>query len=256
MGSSLTRGCSRHTYNEPMLSHVLPLLDARDRRPELMDQPGLDEPRHRAALDGLRRVNWISGTSRRLWKAIRPVALRFARPLSVLDVACGGGDVAVNLWKHAAAERFSVEFGGCDVSPGAVTHARDLARRADVPVTFFEWDALSGSLPAGRDVLLCTLFLHHLEHDAAVDLLRRMAEAAGSLVIVDDLCRSRLGYTIAWTGTRLLSRSRIVHYDGPASVEAAFTPAEALQLAEDAGLRGAQIQRHWPERYLLTWEKR
>ena len=239
-----------------MLSHVLPFLAARDRRPELMDQPGLDEQLHRRALTGLRRVNRISGTSRRLWQAIRPLALRAGRPLSVLDVACGGGDVAVNLWRHAAAEKFSVEVEGCDVSAAAVAHASRLARCRNTPVSFFERDVLAGPLPTGRDVLLCTLFLHHLEHDAAVGLLRRMAEEAGSLVIVDDLCRSRFGYALAWAGTRLLTRSHIVHRDGPASVEAAFTPAEALQLAHEAGLRGARIQRHWPERYLLTWEKR
>jgi len=72
-------------------------------------------------------------------------------------------------------------------------------------------------------------------------------------VIVDDLIRSRLGYALAWAGTRLLSRSWVVHTDGPLSVRAAFTPEELLRLAERASLSGAALQRFWPERQRLIW---
>jgi len=80
-----------------------------------------------------------------------------------------------------------------------------------------------------------------------------MAAAAQILVLVDDLVRSRWGYLLAWTGCHVLSGSRIVHVDGPISVAAAFTPSEALFLAERAGLQGASLTRHWPQRFLLTW---
>ena len=39
------------------------------------------------------------------------------------------------------------------------------------------------------------------------------------------------------------------------SVRAAFQPAEVLAMAERAGLAGASLQRCWPERYLLHWER-
>ena len=44
---------------------------------------------------------------------------------------------------------------------------------------------------------------------------------------------------LALAGCHLLSGSRIVHIDGPISVAAAFTPGEALSLAERAGLQGS-----------------
>ena len=84
-------------------------------------------------------------------------------------------------------------------------------------------------------------------------MLRRMAAAAQCLVLVDDLVRSRWGYLLALAGSHVLSTSRIVHFDGPTSVAAAFTPSEALSLAERAGLQGTSLTRHWPQRYLLTW---
>jgi hypothetical protein len=82
-----------------------------------------------------------------------------------------------------------------------------------------------------------------------------MGEAAGRAVLVDDLVRGRGGFALAWAGCRLLSRSRVVRHDGPVSVAAAFTPAEALSLARRAGLEGATIVRHWPQRFLLEWRR-
>ena len=74
-------------------------------------------------------------------------------------------------------------------------------------------------------------------------------------VLINDLIRSRVGYLLAYFGTRLLSRSRLVHVDGPLSVAAALTCSEALRLADRAGLKGASLSRHWPERFLLSWRK-
>ena len=50
-------------------------------------------------------------------------------------------------------------------------------------------------------------------------------------VVISDLRRSRSGFVIAWIGTRLLSRSPVVHYDGPVSVRAAWTIRELAGFA-------------------------
>src|SRR5438093_515405 len=87
-------------------------------------------------------------------------------------------------------------------------------------------DALWGlrePLPSEYDAVVSSLFLHHLTEEQAIELLRRMG-TAGQMVLVNDLVRSRTGYLLAWMGTRLLSRSEVVHFDGPRSVEGAFTP--------------------------------
>ena len=95
----------------------------------------------------------------------------------------------------------------------------------------------------------------HLDDEAAVDLLSRMGRASRQLVLINDLIRSPLGYGLAWVGCRLLSRSPIVHFDGPVSVQGAFRLPEVRDLAARAGLDGAVIRRSWPERYLLCWRR-
>ena len=131
---------------------------------------------------------------------------------------------------------------------------REGLRSRGAHVRFFVLDALNGDLPTGYDVVSCSLFLHHLEEPDAILLLNRMATAARHLVLIDDLIRSRWGYLLALVGCHMLSGSHVVHVDGPTSVAAAFTPSEILALAKRAGLRGATLTRHWPQRFLLTWK--
>jgi hypothetical protein len=77
-------------------------LAQRDRQPEFMDQPGLDRDEHARALAGLRRINFISGTSASLLAPIEKLASkRETKPLQILELACGGGDTAIDLALHA-----------------------------------------------------------------------------------------------------------------------------------------------------------
>lgn len=234
----------------------LPSLAQRHRQPEWMDQPGIDPLAHSQALQGLRRINAFSGAVGSLFAPIRSLAQEQGElPLRVLDLACGGGDNTTALAERARREGLAVQVDGCDLSPQAVAIATKNAAERALNTRFFQADALHDPLPADYDVILCSLFLHHLDDDQAVQLLRRMAGASRCLVLVNDLIRSPLGYGLAWAGCRLLSRSPIVHFDGPVSVQGAFQLGEVRALAARAGLEGAALRRSWPERYLLHWRR-
>ncbi len=221
-----------------------------------MDQPGIDPAVHAQALEGLRRINAFSAAVGSLWAPIRSLAReRGGRPLRVLDLACGGGDNTTALAQRARRQGLAIQVDGCDLSPQAVAIAARSAEQQGLSTRFFQADALNDPLPEDYDVILCTLFLHHLEEEQAVDLLRRMGCASRCLVLVNDLIRSPLGYGLAWAGCRLLSRSPIVHFDGPVSVQGAFQVPEVRTMAARAGLVGADLRRSWPERYLLCWRR-
>ncbi len=235
------------------------LLSLRERcvLPEIMDQPDLDTQEHGRALAGLARINAWSGSAQILWPALRDLARgKGNEGLRVLDVASGAGDVPIRLWKRTRRKGLAIQIDGCDRSPFAVAEANRRAAVAGASVRFFAIDALAQPLPDHYDVITCSLFLHHLPGDQAISFLQNAAASAGRLVLVNDLARSHLGYALAWCGTRLLTRSRVVHVDGPLSVRAAFTLAEARSLAVQAGLHGAQVSWRWPFRFLLKWEKK
>ncbi|MCP9784880.1 methyltransferase domain-containing protein [Cyanobium sp. N5-Cardenillas] len=232
-------------------------LGQRNRQPEWMDQSGLDAAAHDQALQGLRRINAISGAVGSLFTPIQALAMALnqSRPLRVLDVACGGGDNTVALADRCRKQGLAVVIDGCDRSPQAVAITSRHAAGGSLAGTFFQADLLVDPLPADYDVIVCSLFLHHLDDADAVKLLRRLGRSCRHLVLVNDLIRSPLGYGLAWVGCRLLSRSPIVHFDGPVSVQGAFRMDEALELATRAGLGGASIRRSWPERFLLSWHR-
>ncbi len=232
------------------------MLHHRRRRPEIMDQPGLDPERHRRALHGLARINFWSGSARILWPGLSELARELApRPPRVLDMASGAGDVPLRLWRRARRAGIPLTLEGCDLSQVAVDHARAAAAAAGADVRFFVYDALNSPELTRYDAVTCSLFLHHLDEDEACLLLRRMADFADQLVLVNDLTRSLTGLVLAHVATRLLSLSDVVHTDGPRSVEGAFTPDEALALAGRAGMVGAVVRRRWPCRWLLTWRR-
>ncbi len=224
-----------------------------------MDAEDLDPERHVKALRALARVNRVSLVAARIWREVLPMSRisrhrGMHRPLRLLDVACGGGDVMVDVARRAQQAGVQLVIHGCDLSPVALEHARREAERRGVVADFFVRDVLAEGLPGGYDLVCSSLFHHHLSHEDAVDLLRGMAEA-GHRVLVQDLLRGTLGYVLAWAGLRLLSRSEVTHVDGPRSVRAAFTLPEVRAMAAEAGFVGAVIRRGWPERFILSWTR-
>lgn len=224
-------------------------LTRRHRQPELMDDPALDPVEHRRALAGLARINAVSGSAKLLWPAIRQLARAANRPLRVLDIATGSSDVPAALHRLAVQEKLLIEFVGCDISPVAI----EVASQSNSPVQVFSLDVLRDPLPSGFDVLTCSLFLHHLDEPDVVAVLQKMREANPRLILVNDLERSRFNFLTVWVASRLFSRSRIVHVDGPLSIEGAFTVPEMRSLAEQAGLTGATVRTTFPCRMLLEW---
>jgi len=239
------------------MATAIPPLSTRTVIPEVMDQPGLHPGRHRAALGGLARLNWLSGAARPYRAALREVAGAVApRPVRLLDVAAGGGDVPVALARWARRAGIGLEITVCDANPHAVRLARERAARRGVRLDGFVLDVTSDDIPGRYDVVTCSLFLHHLPHPAAAAALRRLARATDRALVICDLARTRTGFLLALAASRLVTRSPVVHTDALLSVRAAFTPREALQLAREAGLDGAAIRRCWPQRFRLTWWRR
>jgi 2-polyprenyl-3-methyl-5-hydroxy-6-metoxy-1,4-benzoquinol methylase len=226
----------------------------RHRQPEIMDAPDLPPARFVETLKGLGRVNLVTRSSRLMWPDLKATARRHSdRPIRVLDVACGGGDVLIALWRAAQRAGLRVEFAGCDLSATAVSYAKEAAVKAGAPIAFFQHHVTKDALPGDYDLIMSTLFLHHLDEKGAISFLREAAAKTRDRIVIQDLVRSRLSYWFARLGTGVLLLNEICREDGRTSVEGAFTPAEARRLAEKAGLDGVEIVPRFPFRYLIRW---
>jgi 2-polyprenyl-3-methyl-5-hydroxy-6-metoxy-1,4-benzoquinol methylase len=220
---------------------------------EIMDSPDISPASHHRALAGLERINTWSDSAGIVWREIRPL-VQPGRTLRILDVATGAGDVPIGLWHRAAEERVAVEIAACDKSATAVEHARRNAQKHSASVHFFQCDIFSDVLPAGYDIVISSLFMHHLDAAQAVTFLTKLSKGAGQRLIINDLRRSAAGWVLALTAACVL-RSRVVLVDGPRSVRAAYTMDEAAKLAAEAGLPGVHIQPRFPFRFVMTWSR-
>lgn len=232
---------------------TLPALTGRRLDAELMDDPALDAAAHDAALRALSRVHHLSGTGVRLRRTLAQIAgtVPPGRPLRVLDVGCGGGDASLAAARWGRARKRSLEVVALDLSAQALAFARRRSDRAGLDITFVQGDAVA-ALPDGPfDLVISSLFLHHLSDDQVSGLLDGCARRSRH-VVMEDLRRSRLGLLLAHVTLRLVSRSRVAWNDGPSSVRAGWRRRELAAVARRAGLVDAQVRWGWPERWILT----
>ncbi len=157
-----------------------------------------------------------------------------------------------------------VGAGACDVSE-AISERRDcrivvldrnakglrLARRS-LPVTA---DALEMPFPDRTfDVVMASLFFHHLSDEQCVRVLQSMWRMATRLVLVNDLHRHPVAYYSIRALAAAFSSSPMVRHDGPVSVLRAFSPKELLNIAARAGIP-SRVHRSFPYRLVLVAEK-
>jgi len=206
----------------------------RDLQPERMDDPTLPHQQHVEALVGLARLNRLTSVSRPIYRRLRRYAHAIDRPLRVLDVATGSGDLPIDWARRSILDGISLAITAVDISDVALNVARQHATVAGVNVHFEQRDCLAQRLPTGFDVVTCNLFIHHLDAASIKRLLVSMRAAADHAVLICDLERSRLNLAAVWLASRLVTRSPIVHEDAMLSVRGALTRTEFHDLAIDA----------------------
>lgn len=202
--------------------------------PELMDDPACD-PR---ALDTTYRMFGVINPLVASWRAVyvrdlRPV-LRAAsgesRAATVLDVGCGGGDVARAVARWAARDSLEVRVTGIDPDSRAITWARAHDRGAG---TTYRTVSSADLVAAGEryDAVLSNHVLHHLDAPELTGLLEDSALLARGIAVHNDLRRSRLAWLIYWAATLPLARARtFVRFDGLLSIRRSRTPDELAAL--------------------------
>lgn len=240
-----------------MQSRYMPDLSKRNRLPEWMDQPDISPKLHQQALVGLSRLNYFSNSTGILWKPLSELARhsKQSNNISVLDIAAGSGDIPLALAQRAKKSGINIRFTVTDKSAFALKLVDEKVRRLNLPVECIQADALDDQPFPVHDVVICSLFLHHLDNDDAIKLIRRMAKASRVAILLNDLERSWLNWHMVWLASRLLTRSPVVHMDGPLSVSGAYTKAEAMEIAIQAGLENMEIKTCWPCRFLLSWKR-
>ena len=218
---------------------------------ELLDDPAAHPDIVRSSLRHIARSNrWLGGTHAarfglaRALKGLSPV-----RPLTLMDIGTGAGDLPLDARRWGARHGYRITPLGLDHSGVA---ARIAAKNGVFSVV-----GCAGSLPFGNqsvDIVLVSQVIHHMRRDAVVRMLRECDRIARRAVIVSDLHRARMAMAGFWVASRVLQFDATTQCDGITSVRRGYKLKEFAALFAEAGI-AARCWRRPGYRLVAVWKR-
>ena len=236
-------------------------LARRSTQGELMDVEPADFAEIDATLRELETINRLTLAYRPtlawLDRMVRDGKLGSGAPLSILDVACGHGDMLRRIWRWAQARGVSVELTGVDINP-LVIRSAEAATPAAAPIRYLVRDVFElgdgDGDGGGFDVVVSSLFAHHLGDEDLARFVAWMDRRARRSWLVNDLHRHPIPYHFVRAWVRLAGFGRLVVHDAPVSVARAFTRDGWTGVLDRAGVDPARVEIRWfmPFRYRVA----
>jgi 2-polyprenyl-3-methyl-5-hydroxy-6-metoxy-1,4-benzoquinol methylase len=219
---------------------------------ELMDAPDLDEAVHARCLGDLAAVNRVTFTHRATlrWLRTAMAAVPAGRVVTILDVACGHGDLLRAIARCGARARWRLALTGIDLNPRSALAAR-AATPAGMEIDYVTGDVFTYAPVPAPDFIVSSQFTHHLAAPAIIKLLGWLEAHSARGWHITDLHRHRLAYHGFAVLARAMRWQPIVRHDGQVSVARGFTAAEWRAMAAAAGLP-AQVRWRLPFRHSVS----
>lgn len=208
-------------------------LASRSTAPELMDTHCRDYADYRRCLRDLSRVNVVTRTHAPVLRWLNG-AVGDARSVSVLDVACGYGDLLRAIRRWASRRRIAAALTGIDLNPWATRAATEATPSGGI--SYVTANVFAYEPDPRPDFIVTAQFAHHLD-DATLPLLLTWLEArAGRGWFVADLRRHWFAYYGFPLLAHAMSWHRFIGYDGQVSIARSLTPDEWRSALDQAGV--------------------
>jgi SAM-dependent methyltransferase len=202
----------------------------------------------------LRHLAWVN----RLTRAHRPVmrwmervaeSIESKRPLKIVDVGCGYGDMLRGIERWAARRGVAVELVGVDVNTNAVRAARE-ATPAASRIAWVHGTARASPEAAGADLVTAAGMMHHLPEVEIVRLLEWMERTTRVGWFIVDLHRKPVPYRVFAAVTRFGWWHPFIRPDGLASIRRSFLAEDWQRMCSAAGLDAGAVtlREHRPAR--------
>jgi SAM-dependent methyltransferase len=207
---------------------------------EKMDEPCSREEL-RACLRDIARLNAWLLASRPVFAWLKQFELeRWSRPARLLDAGCGYGDMLRRLERWARVRHIAIELTGIDRNPDTVAIAAEATSRTSA-IAWIEADVFGYAEPKPLDLIMSSLFTHHLEDEDVVRYVRWMEARARHGWCINDLFRAAVPYRLFRAFSRVAGLHAFVQHDGPVSIARAFVPGDWRRICAEAGLREADV---------------
>lgn len=179
------------------------------------------------------------------------VRRRAREPLHIVDVGCGYGDMLREIAAWAERRRVRVELTGIDLNPWSARAAREATPRGP-SIEWLTADAFAYAPGRSVDVVVSSLFTHHLPDALVARFLRFMEHTARAGWFINDLHRHPVPYYFFRSFAKLAGYHRFVQHDGPISIARAFIAEDWRRLVRDSGISAGEVDVRWCVPFRLT----
>jgi 2-polyprenyl-3-methyl-5-hydroxy-6-metoxy-1,4-benzoquinol methylase len=195
------------------------------------------------------RVNRMLG----FFKSTIKILKQFPNDSSLIDVGCGGGLFLLNLSKYFP----QMKLTGIDVSEAAIEIAKRQAKNNQDNPAFQLQPQMEPNLSKDSvDIVLVTLVCHHMDDEDLPGFLQNAWQAARKAVIINDLHRHVLAYSVYKMISPLLFRNRLITHDGLISIQRSFKRDELKNILKRANITHYEIKWGFPFRWrVILWKK-
>ena len=162
-----------------------------------------------------------------------------------MDVGCGHGDTLRVIHRWTGQHGISLRLTGLDLNPYAAQLASERDAAEGVPAGAITWvtaDLFAWQPERPADLVLSSLFSHHLSDADIVRLLRWCESQARVGWFLSDLSRSERAARIATWLVRLLMLHPFLRHDTAVSFRRALSREDWQQRLAEAGISNATIQ--------------
>ncbi|MEX2304763.1 MAG: methyltransferase domain-containing protein [Waddliaceae bacterium] len=219
------------------------MLKDRSNQKELLDLGQYTPRQYQRCLKLLGRVGKLLGGDRITKRALLKLQ---KRPRTILDVGCGGGQLALSI----ARANPDIQVTGIDINPDAIAYAKKKSKTTS-NITF---EKQADRMEGNYDVVMATLVCHHMSDDEIVSFLQDARKIANNAVIINDLHRHPFAWISYAAIAPFLFPSWMVWHDGLLSIRRGFIKKDLETYLSRAGfdLGRCTIERKFPFRWVVT----
>lgn len=216
---------------------------------EMMDDFSLKGDLLRDTLQKLGTINkWLGGNSITL-NGLRHFLQGQPKDqtYTIVDLGCGHGDMLRLVADYGRKHGYTFNLIGMDANPDAIDYAIALSKDYH-ELSFKNMDVFSEEFQRlEHDIVLSTLFLHHLDQNEIRGLLQILVPRVRLGIVINDLHRSKMAYGL-FKLLGLVISNRMIVQDGLTSILRAFKRHELEDMSSQLHL-DAQIRWKWAFRF-------
>jgi len=221
---------------------------------EFLDEDDVDPRELERALGFIRKINSTLGYTRSVLHHLKRFSKSWkpGQRIDIIDLATGSADIPRAILRWAMANNFDLHIVAVDRHPHTARTAASQSHDPRLQIVQADVFALPFA-DQSFDYAMTAMFLHHLDEEGIVSVLKSMDRLARRGIIAADLLRHRRAYL--WIKLFTMFTSPMIRHDATVSVAQALTGPEVLAIRDRAGLSYATLHRHFGHRFVLAGEK-